>query len=343
MVSNRKRLATLFVLMTLAVATMALGTFASEHTDEEAESQATTYLRVAHLGPDAPAVDVYLDNETVVTNASFGDLTPYLAVHAGTYNVTITPAGDNTTVVHAENVTLEPRAALTVAASGELAGDENNSTFGLHVYTDDALHPGPNSSALRVVHLSPDAGAVTLTIDNGTTTLAENLTNGELMDYQTIAPGNYTVEIREADGTSNGTILATANVSVNGSEAVTAWAVGYTDPMNDQQPFTVATTADAVASIALPGEATATPNATSTPTETETVPTGTATETETAPTETETGTATEPTETGTETESEPTETGTATEPTETETGTATEPTGTETANETPTVPPVTTP
>lgn len=354
MVSNRKRLATLFVLITLAVSTMAMGTFASQHTAEEEASQATSWLRVAHFGPDAPAVDVHLDNETVATNASFGDVTSYLAFHAGTYNVSITAAGDNTTVLHEQNVTLEPRAVLTVAASGELADDEN-STFGLNVYSDNALRPGPNSSALRIVHLSPDAGAVTLTVDNGSTTLAENLTFGETGDYLSVAPGNYTVEIRGADGT----VFATANVSVNGSEAVTAWAVGYNDPMNDQQPFTVETTEDAVASIILPTAETPTANATATPTtptetETETVPTGTETATETAPTATETETESEPTGTETATETEPTptetateseptgtETGTETDPTPTETGTATEPTSTET--ETETVPTVTLP
>jgi hypothetical protein len=145
---------------------MAVGPLASNHVPAESTDQSTTHLRVAHASADAPAVDVYLDNESVVTNASFGDVTDYLTLEAGTYNLTITAAGDREAVVYEENVTLEPRTAMTVAASGGVT-EGAEPAFAPRAFTDNPLTPGANDSAVRVAHLSADAPAVDVTTANG--------------------------------------------------------------------------------------------------------------------------------------------------------------------------------
>lgn len=297
---------------------MAVGAFASGDLRQDPRSQSETYLRVVHASPDAPAVDVYLDNESIVTNASFGDVTDYMTLEPGTHTLTITEAGDREAVVFSEEVTLDPRTPMTLAASGEMA-TAATSTFDVRAFTDNPFEPGENASAVRVVHLSPDAPTVDVTANNGSVVLAENVSFANASDYVSVPAGDYTVEIREATDGDEGTLISTANVSLASGQAASVWAMGFVVPMEDQEPFTASVTEDATVSVTLPPTATPTANETETATGTATgTPTGTETETPTGTeTETPTGTETE-TPTGTETE---TPTGTETE---TPTGTATE-------------------
>ncbi|PSP41792.1 hypothetical protein BRC68_13990 [Halobacteriales archaeon QH_6_64_20] len=81
-------------------------------------------LRVAHMSPDAPNVDVYVNNETFLENVSFGTISNYSSVPPGEYAVRITAAGNESAVVFDDNVTLEA-GAYTLAAT-----IADNVTFG---------------------------------------------------------------------------------------------------------------------------------------------------------------------------------------------------------------------
>lgn len=316
---------------------------------DEIATQDTTYLRVAHASPDAPAVDVYVEGDPVLENVSFGAVSEYMQLEAGTYNVTITAAGNESAAVFDGTVDLPPRGALTLAATGELTNETNASTFQPVLYTDDALEPGEDEAAVRIVHLVPDAPTVDVTVtrDDNTTVVADNVSYRNASEYVTVPAGTHTFEIREATAANDGTIVETVTVTLEGGTAYSALAVGYLD-FGEAEPgrmFQVVLTRDATTTITLPAEetptatgtATGTPTATATPTRTaEATPTGTATASPTAA-GTATTTAT-PTPAGT-----PTPTGAATAtPTPSETATPTgtptpggmEPTPTPTATDT---------
>lgn len=266
------------LLVALVGGAMAVGPHAASHVPAEPSDQSTTYLRVVHASADAPAVDVYLDNDSVATDASFGEVTDYQSLEAGTYNLTITEAGDRDAVVFEGSVTLEARTPTTVAASGELM--EGAGTFAPRAFTDDPFTPGANDAAIRVVHLSPDAPTVDVTTADGSVVLAENVSFGTASDYMTVPAGNYTVAVREATEAGDGTVVATADVSLAGGEANSAWAMGELEPEADEEPFTVGLTEDAMVTVHLPsaeapaGNTTETPagNATEVPAATETEP-----------------------------------------------------------------------
>ncbi|PSQ03754.1 hypothetical protein BRC97_12835 [Halobacteriales archaeon QS_6_71_20] len=48
--------------------------------DEGPDTQQTSYLRVVHASADAPAVDVAVDGETVVSGLELGETSDYLAL-----------------------------------------------------------------------------------------------------------------------------------------------------------------------------------------------------------------------------------------------------------------------
>lgn len=200
--------------------------------EDEPDTQQTSYLRVAHASPDAPAVDVAVDNESVLTDVAFGDVSDYLALEAGTHNVTITDADDADTVVFDDQVTLDARTATTFAAAGEI-GENASAPFEPVLYHDDALAPGENESAISLIHLSTDAPAVDVTTENGSEVLAENVSYGDASDYATLPAGDYDLEIREAAEDDEGAVVTTANVSLDEGTAYSALALGYLESGNE--------------------------------------------------------------------------------------------------------------
>jgi hypothetical protein len=314
----------------------------STSTDDSASTEGdTSGVRVIHASPDAPPVDVYVDNESVLANVSFGTVSDYLDVSSGTRTVTITAADDPEAVVFEGDVEVEADTNYTVAAVGEVTEGAATS-FGPVVLEDNATEPDAEEAAVRLAHLSPDAPAVDVTVAATGDALFDNVSYGNATDYATVPAGNYTLEVRPDTESNDGDVVATFNVSLEGGTAYTAFAVGYLDPDDApaDTPFDLIVATDRTTG---PEEEkteteklmkTETPTKTKTKTETKT-PTKTKTETKT-PTKTKTETKT-PTKTKTETKT-PTKTKTPTETktkTETKTPTLTK-TETKTETKTPT-------
>jgi|GEM_PF-6072692 len=129
-----------------------------DETDEPDEAEAA--LRVAHLSPDAPNVDVYIDGDAVLEDVPYREVSDYLEVAAATYEVMITAADDMDTVVFDDELEV-PAGEFTIAALGELA--EENEPFGVEVYEDDISDPG-EEARVRLVHAAPDAPNVDVTV-----------------------------------------------------------------------------------------------------------------------------------------------------------------------------------
>ncbi len=116
-------------------------------------------LRVAHASPDAPNVDVYVDGEAAIEDLSFGEVSPYATLDPGTYQVQVTAAGDEETVVFDEEIDLEAGDTRTAVAFGEAAGGPDTG-FSIELLDDDLTDPGEGMSRLRLFHAVPDAGTV---------------------------------------------------------------------------------------------------------------------------------------------------------------------------------------
>ena len=73
-------------------------------------------LRVAHLSPDAPAVDVWVDGDVVLANVPFEAVSDYLSLPPGTFRIQVTPAGASSPVVIDADVPVSSGTSQTVAA-----------------------------------------------------------------------------------------------------------------------------------------------------------------------------------------------------------------------------------
>ncbi|WP_135806271.1 DUF4397 domain-containing protein [Halorussus marinus] len=211
---------------TLAVAAVVLIGFAGAGTAAVAASQdGTAEVRVAHMSPDAPAVDVLVDGDAVLEGVEFGAVSDYLELEAGDHEVVI-QTSENETVVFEDTITVEADTSYTVAAAGEVSQD----TFAPQIYVDDPEHPSEENASVRLVHVSPDAGPVDVTVESTGAVLYDNATFPNATGYVTVPAGDYTLEVRPATEGNDGEVLTTFDVTVEGASTYSAFAAGYLAP-----------------------------------------------------------------------------------------------------------------
>ena len=183
-------------------------------------------VRVAHLSPDAPNVDVMVDGTTVLSDVPFNTVSPYLVLPPGSYNVMVTPTGEESAVFD-EQVEFGAQ-AYTIAALGEIDGQ--NQSFIVQPYVDDVFAPDSGTTSIRLVHAAPDAPAVDVTVEGADVTLFDDVAFGEASDYAMPEAGDYTIEVRAATENDDGDVVTTFDVSLPAGAVVTVFAVGYLAP-----------------------------------------------------------------------------------------------------------------
>ncbi|MEZ0322117.1 MAG: DUF4397 domain-containing protein [Thermus sp.] len=176
-------------------------------------------VRVAHLSPDAPAVDILVNGQRAITNLAFKEVTPYLPLPAAKVRVQVVPAGQNAPVVIDAELDLREGVYYTVAATGFLA------QIRPQVYTDllAGFFPRAGYARVRVVHASPDAPAVDVAVKGGPV-LFQNLPFPQAALYTAVPAGTYDLEVRIAGTTT--VALALPGVKLESGKIYTIFAVG---------------------------------------------------------------------------------------------------------------------
>jgi hypothetical protein len=189
--------------------------------DEEISIDDMAMVMVVHASPDAPGVDLLVDNAKVNTTAlTFPGNTGYLDVRSGNRNVKVNAAGSSTTVIDA-NLDLEKNMNYTVFAANTLSGIEPV------VLMDNLAAPASGKAHVRFVHLSPDAPAVDVAVTNGPV-LFSNRAFKSATDFTPVDAAAYNLEVRVA-GTDN-VVLTVPNVQLANGKIYTIFARGFVAP-----------------------------------------------------------------------------------------------------------------
>lgn len=176
----------------------------------------SSLVRVFHAAPQAPNVDVYVNDQMVFSNLAFGDFTRYVYLDEGEYNVSVYLAGQKDRPVINQMVDVPSQQIFTVAATGNL------DNLGLLVIPDKvSKSPSQNYSSVRVIHLSPNAPGVDILVDGDT--LFEDISFGEGTDYVDLNPGTYNVNVVL---NSDKSVVLPLKVTLNPDKIYTIYIIG---------------------------------------------------------------------------------------------------------------------
>ena len=176
----------------------------------------SSLVRVFHAAPQAPNVDVYVNDQMVFSNLAFGDFTRYVYLDEGEYNVSVYLAGQKDRPVINQMVDVPSQQIFTIAATGNL------DNLGLLVIPDKvSKSPSQNYSSVRVIHLSPNAPGVDILVDGDT--LFEDISFGEGTDYVDLNPGTYNVNV--VLNTDKSVVLP-LKVTLNPNKIYTIYIIG---------------------------------------------------------------------------------------------------------------------
>ena len=159
------------------------------------------YVRLAHLSPDTPAVDVYLKSDSGTAKdqkfdgVAYGAMSDYLRLPTGTYSVAMRKAGAaaSTPPVLTTQVTVDNGAAYTVAGVGRYAD------LGLRVLKDDLDLPGAGESKIRIIQASVRAPVLDVGGANGKS-IADGVQFATTTAYREVNPGKWTVRVKPTGG-----------------------------------------------------------------------------------------------------------------------------------------------
>jgi Domain of unknown function (DUF4397) len=190
------RLATITALLAgtaaLVAATSPAASAASTASAAAAASQ-DGWVRIAHLSPKAPAMDMYMysfgdpGHATVLKDVSYGDVSAYMAVSPGQYTVAMRGFGAPASSAPALTTSFMVGAgtAYTVAALGPDPG------LRVAVLQDQMTTPA-GQALVRVFQASLKEPRVTVSC--GPDVLVRQLPFGSATSYMAISPGTQTVQ-----------------------------------------------------------------------------------------------------------------------------------------------------
>src|SRR5690348_12445681 len=161
------------------------------------------WVRLAHLSPNAPAVDVYLYNfgnphaRLVLHHVSYGTVSPYEQVPAGDYTVSMRSAGAAPTAQPLLSTGFQVTAgqAYTVAGMGPAAG------LRLQVLKDNLAVP-PGRAMIRVIQASLRQHVVSVRLNRQV--LAQKLDFASTTPYRAVPAGSTVAHV--AGSTENASL-----------------------------------------------------------------------------------------------------------------------------------------
>ena len=161
----------------------------------DSTSEGEGWLRLAHLSPDTPEVDIRLTNVATAqteeyNGVGYADVSAYERLDPGAYTVAMIPAGapEGTEPVISAAVEVEAGVAYTVAAFGlneDLTGK---------IITDDLEAPSDGTARVRLIQASVSSDSVDVVTDTGDT-IASDVPFASVTGYADVDAGSWTLEV----------------------------------------------------------------------------------------------------------------------------------------------------
>jgi hypothetical protein len=191
--------------------------------DDDDDTPPKAKVMIVHASPDAPAVDVRINDAVLLTAVAYPTNSPYNEINSGNTNVKFSPTGTTNYVINA-NATFDENVNYTIFAI-----DSAIKIKGVAV-ADNLTTPASGKSHVRFFHFSPNGPAVDIAVAGGTVlfpnrSFNDQSTNAALTAFTEVNAGTYNLEVR-APGTST-VIFTVPNVILEAGKIYTVFARGF--------------------------------------------------------------------------------------------------------------------
>jgi hypothetical protein len=215
----RKSLTTLMLGAVGVISLVAMGCSDSDNPMSPAPVQTANVL-VAHASPDAPGVDLYVDNadSAAYTNLEFPKNTGYVPLPAGTRNVKVRVNTDTTVVINADLM-------LDAAKNYSVFAVDSVSNIAPLVLEDDLSTPAAGKAHVRFVHLSPNADPVDVGLAGGGAKVFGPVAFKGSEGFTPLDAGTYDLEVRLSAG--GAVVLTLPPTTLEAGKIYTVFAKGF--------------------------------------------------------------------------------------------------------------------
>ena len=176
-----------------------------------------SYIRLLHAAPNVLAVDVYANGSPIARNLSYRRFTEYFAIPGGNYNIVVYPAGQTINPILSTNINIPGGSIFTIAAISIPP------SINLLPIEEPRMNIPSGKLMLRFVHLSPNAPAIDVSIQNGSPVFS-NVAYKGITQYIPLNPGTYTFNLKVA-GTEQ-RVLYVPNIRLESGRFYTIYAIG---------------------------------------------------------------------------------------------------------------------
>jgi hypothetical protein len=185
------------------------------------EPVALSYVSVYHASPDAPAIDIIVDNRKV--NAypfEYTDYSGYLNFYTGNRNFRINS-------FNASNALIDTTLNLLDGNAYSLFVIDRLSSLETLLVKDSAAAPGANKAVVRLVNLSPDAPALNLSVSGQSTDLFSATGFRTATDFKALDADRYDFDVKTSDGQ---VIVSARDIGLRPGNFYTVVIRGFVNP-----------------------------------------------------------------------------------------------------------------
>lgn len=216
------KLATKIKILAICAAMALVATACDDDDDANIEPVETAYVSLYQASPDAPDLDIVVDNRRINTYPfNYTDHTGYLRFYTGERNLKFGPYGASN-VVTDTTVTFEEGNAYSVFVVDEYTN------LGILMFEDNEEPPAEGNTLVRFINLSPDAPSVDLMVAGETEAMFADQSFKEISGFMEVTADQYDFEVT---GSEDGEVLLNVpDINLQAGWYYTVIVRGYTSP-----------------------------------------------------------------------------------------------------------------
>ena len=198
--------------------------------DDDDDMSSKSKLMVVHASPNAPNVDVRVNNNVALTNVPYPTNSGYLEVNSGSNNIRVSPTATT-------NYVIDATVSLDAGKNYSVFAIDSVTKIKAAVVSDDLTAPASGKVHVRFFHFSANAPAVDIAVTGGPVLFSNRRFNDQATDatstsFTPLNAGTYNLEVRLAG--TNTVVLSLPNIALTAGKIYTVFAIGFVGGTNAQ-------------------------------------------------------------------------------------------------------------